>query len=130
MRSATRDFTDKNVDRGKLADAAESFFKKDQYATQRADHPKGIVIQARKKGILRDLLAADRAFTVTITGDPNRVTVSVGVGKWLQDLGVAALEGLLLVPLLLFVEVPMSLWSFEIEGKFWAYLGQQVELGL
>jgi hypothetical protein len=67
---------------------------------------------------------------VTITGDPNRVQVALGVGKWLQNLGFATVEGLFLTPILWFVEIPMGFWGFEIEKKFWTYLDQQVELGL
>lgn len=88
------------------------------------------MVQARKEGILREVLAEDRAFTATITGDPSHVEVSLGVGKWLQNLGVAALEGLLLTPLIWFAEIPMGLWSFEIEKQFWTYLDKQVALGL
>jgi hypothetical protein len=54
----------------------------------------------------------------------------MGVGKRLKDLGVTAIEGLIVTPILLFVEVPLALWSFEIEQKFGRYLEQQVELGL
>ena len=130
VRAASREFVGKDIDLGKLASIVEDFFKADKYRTQRADHPKGIVIQATKGGVLRTLLAEDRAFTVTITGEPNHVKVSMGVGKWLKDLGIAAIEGFVITPILLFVEVPLALWSFEIEQKFWRYLEQQVELGL
>jgi hypothetical protein len=73
------------------------------------------MIQTRKSGILRDLLAADGAFTVTVTGDANNFRVSFGIGKWAQNLGVALVEGVALVPLVFFVEVPISLWSYEIK---------------
>lgn len=130
MKSVSHEYASKNIDLNKLAGTVESFFKNEKYQTQHANHPKGIVIQARKKGILRELLAEDRAFTVTIAGNPNEVKVTLGVGKWLQNLGVAALEGILLTPLLWLVEIPLGLWSFEIEKQFWTYLEQQIELGL
>ncbi len=106
MKAISHEFYSKDVDLNKLATAAEAFFKEQKYETQRADHPKGIVIQARKGGILRDLLAEDRAFTVTVTGDSSQAKVTLGIGKWLQNFGVAAIEGLLLTPLLWLVEVP------------------------
>lgn len=87
------------------------------------------MVQARKEGLLRELLAEDRAFTVTITGDLSHVEVSMGVGKWLQNLGVAALEGVFLSPLIWFAEVPTSLWGFEIEKQFWTDLDKQAALG-
>jgi hypothetical protein len=54
----------------------------------------------------------------------------MGVAKWLQDLGVAAIEAIILTPLLLFIEVPESLWVFETERELWKYLEEQINLGL
>ena len=130
MKAASREYTGEDIDMNKVADAAESFFRNEKYEVQRANHPKGVVIQARKKGILRDLLAEDRAFTVMVTGGPKEVKVSLGVGKWLQNLGVAVIEGIILTPLLWLVEIPLGLWSFEIENQFWSYMEQQIQVGL
>jgi len=43
--------------------------------------------------------------------------VRIGIGKWLQHLGVAALETLLLSDLFLVVDVAETAWNFEIEDK-------------
>jgi hypothetical protein len=77
----------------------------------------GTVIQATKSGFLRDVVAAERAFTITVTGDPSDFTVRFGIGKWLQNLGVAAVETLLVSDLFLPVDVADSLWSLEVEDK-------------
>jgi len=69
---------------------------------------KGTVIQAKKEGFLRDVVDADRAFTITIAGDPADFTVRFGVGKWLQHLGVAAIETLLISDLFLVVDIADS----------------------
>ena len=50
----------------------------------------GNIIQATKAGILRDLFAADRAFTIMVSGQPADFTVHIGIGKWVQNLAVAA----------------------------------------
>jgi hypothetical protein len=76
-----------------------------------------VVIQARKGGFLRGLVAADRAMTITITGTPEDLTVRIGIGKWLEHLGVAAIETLLVSDLFLVVDVAESAWNFEIENK-------------
>ena len=55
--------------------------------------------------------------TILISGDPNDFTVRIGVGKWLQHLGVAALETLLLSDLFLVVDVAETAWNLEIEDK-------------
>jgi hypothetical protein len=75
----------------------------------------GTVIQALKSGILRDLVAAERAFTITITGSSSDFTVRFGIGKWMQNLGIAAIETLLISDLFLPVDVADSLWSLEVE---------------
>jgi hypothetical protein len=46
--------------------------------------------------------------------------VRVGIGKWLQHLGVAAIETLLVSELFLVVDAADSLWSLEIEDKLFA----------
>jgi hypothetical protein len=76
---------------------------------------KGTIIQAVKSGFLRDVVSAERAFTITVTGDPSDFTVRFGIGKWLQNLGVAAAETLLLSELFLPIDVADSLWSLEVE---------------
>ncbi len=130
MKSAIREYDGKNIDLNRLADKVQEFFDKQKFKVQRASHPKGIVIQAQKSGIIRTIFAADQAITVIITGDPDHVVVRMGVAKWLQDLGVAAIESLILTPLLLFIEIPESLWVFETERELWKYLEEQINLGL
>jgi hypothetical protein len=80
------------------------------------------VIQAKKGGFLREAVAAERAFTITISGTPADFTVRFGIGKWLQNLGVAAIETLLLSDLFLPIDVADSLWSLEVEDKIIADL--------
>lgn len=77
----------------------------------------GTVIQAKKGGWLAGIVAADRAFTITVKGTPADFTVHYGVGKWLEHLGVAAIETLLVSELFLVVDVADSLWNIEIEDK-------------
>jgi hypothetical protein len=75
----------------------------------------GTVIQAQKSGFLRDVVAAERAFTITITGDSSDFTMRYGIGKWIQNLGVAAAETILVSDLFLPIDVADSLWSLEVE---------------
>jgi hypothetical protein len=130
MRVASREYVGKKVNLQKLADSIEEYFAIQGYETQSAKGPEGWIIQARKTGVLRELLAAGRAFTVTITGEPSNFKVSFGIGNWLQNIGMTVLESLALSPLVAFIEIPISLWSFEIERKFWEFVEQEVELGV
>jgi hypothetical protein len=126
--AASREYVNKNVDLGKLADDVEEYFELQGYTTQKADKENWHLIQAKKAGFLRDIAAADRAFTVLLTGEQNNFKVSIGVGKWLQNMAVSFLEGLLLTPLVFFVEIPVQFWSYEIEGRLWEFTDKQVEL--
>jgi len=82
----------------------------------------GTVIQAVKGGFLRDIVSADRAFTITITGNSDDFTVRFGIGKWVQNLTVAAVETLLVSELFLPIDIADSLWSLEVEDTIIADL--------
>ncbi|MDA4131918.1 MAG: hypothetical protein OK454_02155 [Thaumarchaeota archaeon] len=109
-------FQNKNRDLDQLASQIEAQLKSEGYKTQSANPPLGRVIQAQKAGILRDIVLADRAFTIMITGDPNDFTIHIGIGKWVQNIAVAAVEVLLLSVLFLAVDIPESLWTLHVEN--------------
>jgi len=111
-----------------LADSIDEDFQARKYQTQNAQKDNGWVVQAKREGLLRELLAADRAFTITVVGEPNNFKVSFGIGKWVQNLGMAVLEGVLIWPVIFFAEVPIALWSYEIEKEFWAFVEKEVEM--
>jgi hypothetical protein len=116
-------FEGKGTDLSALASHVEEYLKSDGFTVQTSPpSDQGTVIQAKKTGFLREIVAAERAFTITITGSSSDFTVRFGVGKWLQNLGVAALETLLVSELFLVVDVADSLWSLEVEDKIIADL--------
>jgi hypothetical protein len=108
-------FTGKNKDLNQLAQQIVQQLNSEGYKTQSKNAPLGIVIQAKKAGILRDIITADRAFSILITGQPNDFSVHVGIGKWIQNIAVAAVETLLLSWLFLAVDVPEMLWTTHVE---------------
>ncbi len=130
MRYAQRDFVGKNTNLDKLQGLIQEFFREEGFRLQSSKHPNGYLIQAKKGGIFRTLLAASRAYTVIIEGDPSNFKIKIGIGEWLKDLGVASLESFFLTPLLAFVEVPEALWSYEIEHHLWHYVETEIELGI
>ncbi len=109
-------FQGKNKDLSSLAQQIEQQLKTDGYKTQSATKPIGIVVQAQKAGILRDIITADRAFTILVAGDPNDFTIHIGIGKWVQNIAVAAAEFLFLSVLFLAVDVPEMLWTVHVEN--------------
>jgi hypothetical protein len=111
-------FENKGTDLSALQTHTEEYLRNNGFTVQTSPaSDEGTVIQAKKGGWLRDVVAADRALTITIKGNPNDFTVRFGVGKWLQHLGVAAIETLLLSELFLVVDVADSLWSLEVENR-------------
>ncbi|MGB7052177.1 MAG: hypothetical protein WBG41_11455 [Acidimicrobiales bacterium] len=111
-------FQGKGTDLGSLQSHIEEYLKSDGFTVQSsAPSDKGVAIQAKKGGFLRGVVDADRALTITIAGSPEDFTVRVGIGKWLEHLGVAAIETLLISELFLVVDVADSAWNVEIEDK-------------
>jgi hypothetical protein len=108
----------KTTDLGALRSHIESYLEAEGFKVQAsAPHDQGTVLQAQKAGILRGLIDADRALTVTITGTPGDFTVRIGIGRWLEHLAVAAFETLFVSELFLVVDTAESAWNFEIEDK-------------
>ena len=117
-------FEGKGTDLSVLQGKIESYLQSEGFTVQTsAPSPHGTVIQAKKGGFLSAVIAADRALTILISGDPSDFTVRVGIGKWLEHLGVAAVETLLLSTLFLVVDVAEMAWNLEIENK----LAKQIE---
>jgi hypothetical protein len=110
-------FQGKNKDLNQLSQEIVQYLQNDGYKVQSTKAPQGQIIQAQKAGILRDIITADRAFTIMISGQPNDFAVHIGIGKWVQNLAVAAAEALLLSWLFLAVDVPEMLWTRHVEGE-------------
>jgi hypothetical protein len=109
-------FKGKNKDLDQLSQQIDKQLQGEGFKTQSTKAPLGNVIQARKAGILRDIITADRAFTILISGQPNDFSIRIGIGKWIQNLAVAAVETLLISTLFLAVDVPEMLWTRHVEN--------------
>jgi hypothetical protein len=123
-----RHYEGKKTDLASLKTDIEAYLTGDGFKVQSSQpSPHGTVIQAKKGGFLSAVIAADRAFTILLDGEPDNFTVRVGVGKWLEHLGVTAVETLLLSELFLLVDVPETLWNLEIESKIVKQIDSLVE---
>ncbi len=109
-------FQGKSKDLGQLSQQIIQQLQIEGYKVQTKTAPLGNIIQAQKAGILRDIISADRAFTILISGQPDDFTIHIGIGKWIQNIGVAAVEILLLSTLFLAVDVPEMLWTTHVEN--------------
>ena len=119
-------FTGKNKDLGQLSEQIVQQLKSEGYKTQSVTAPLGIMIQAQKAGILRDIITAERAFSILITGKPDDFTIHIGIGKWIQNLAVAAVETIFLSWLFLAVDVPEMLWTRHVENTIVKEIAQIV----
>lgn len=111
-------FQAKHTDLSDLQNKIEGYLKSEGFSVQSSpSSAQGTVIQAKKGGFLRGVIDANRALSIVVSGSPDDFTVRVGIGKWLEHLGVAALETLLISDLFLPVDVAETAWNFEIEAK-------------
>jgi hypothetical protein len=109
-------FQGKNRDLDQLAQQIEQHLKTDGYKTQSMKAPIGNVIQAQKAGVLRGLVDANRAFSILIAGQPSDFSVHIGIGKWIQNLGVAIVESIIFSPLVFVVDGGEILWTTHVES--------------
>src|SRR5579862_9444218 len=110
-------FQGKNKDLDQLAQQIEEHLKTDGYKTQSTKAPIGNIIQAQKAGVLRGLVDANRAFSILIAGQPNEFSVHIGIGKWIQNIGVAVVESIIFSPLVLVVDGGEVLWTTHVESN-------------
>jgi len=75
------------------------------------------ILQAQKFGILRGLVAADRALTFVFTVEGSQVKVEVGVGRLLGDIAVTAIEVILISEIFIVVDIPEIAWSDHVEKE-------------
>jgi hypothetical protein len=81
----------------------------------------------RKQEILRDIIPANRALSILITGKPEHFTVHVGIGKLFQNLAVSAVETIFLSYLFLAVDVPEMLFTKDVEESIIKDINQIVD---
>ena len=119
----TEHFHGKGTDLGALQARIVGHLEADGFMVQAsASSGHGVVLQARKGKALSPLIAADRALTIAIAGSPDDFMVRIGIGRWLEHLGVIVVEGVLLsglplAELFLLVDVAETAWNLEIEHK-------------
>jgi len=113
-----KEITLENVkDMQSLVNKFSEYLEEEGYKVQTKVEGDRAILQAQKGGILRDIIAAERALTFTFEKNGENVKVTVGVGKWLQNLGVTALEVLFISELFVFVDVPEILWNSHVENE-------------
>ena len=120
-------FQGKNRDLSALSQQIAQRLQNEGYKVQQSIASQGgTVIQAAKAGILRDIITADRAFTILISGQSDDFRVRIGIGKLVQNLAVLAVDAVLLCELFLLVDVPEMLWTRHVEKEILAEITQLI----
>lgn len=111
-------FKDKHTDLSKLPGKISDYLKSDGFTVQSSPTSShGTVLQAKKGKFLAGIVDADRAMTIYISGTADDFTVRIGIGKWLEHLGIAMVETLLVSELFFVVDIAEMAWNLEIESK-------------
>jgi hypothetical protein len=109
-----------------LADNIASYLRSEGFEVQTAIRTAvGLLIQARRGGFLKGIITAERALSIPIQGQPKDFTVRIGIGKWIQNIAVAAVETVALRELFMPLDVAEMLWTVQIENKL--KMGELVE---
>jgi hypothetical protein len=113
----TTRYTQKNMNLDQLSVRIVDYLNQKGFATQKANSPKGTVIEARKDSLPRDLIAAGRALTILVKGEPDDFNITVGIGRWVQNLTTTVIESALTAGLFLIVDVPEMAWNHHIRNE-------------
>jgi hypothetical protein len=118
----------RNTDLTALKDGIVRYLQADGFKVQ-VPKPSsdGWLIQAQKGGFLRELITAERALNIMIQGQPINFTVRVGIGKWIQNAAVTAVETVALSELFLPLDVAEMAWTVHVENKVIKKIGELVQ---
>jgi hypothetical protein len=108
----------RNTDLNALKDGIVNYLQGDGFKVQVPKSSGGEwLIQAQKGGFLREIISAERALSIMIRGQPNDFSVRIGVGKWIQNAAVTAVETIAVSGLFLPVDVSEMAWTVHVENK-------------
>ncbi|MDA4134402.1 MAG: hypothetical protein OK441_02410 [Thaumarchaeota archaeon] len=111
-------YMNRNTDLDALRANIASYLQADGFKIQQPKPGQDMMlIQAQKGGFLRELISSERALNILIQGQPNDFTIRVGIGKWIQNIAVTAVETVLISELFLPLDVAEMLWNIEVEKK-------------
>jgi hypothetical protein len=130
MKYVQRDYVGKNVNFDQLQTLIANFFREEGFRVQCGKHPRGLLVQAKKGGIFRTILAENRSYTITIDGSHASFKIRMGIADWLTNLEPKALDPIFETPMISFTETPEALWTYELEHHFWHYVETQIDLGI
>jgi hypothetical protein len=121
-------YQNKNVDLSALKDNIVTYLQSNGFKVQMPKQGEDkYLIQAQKGGFLSELITAERALNILIQGQPNDFTVRIGVGKWIQNIAVMAVETIAITELFLPLDVAEMLWTLHVQNNIIKKIGELVE---
>ncbi len=111
-------------DLNQLVNDFSAYLKNANWKVQNNTQNGKAILQAQKAGILRDIIAADRALTFVFEKNDDNINVHVGVAKFLQNLGITAIETILLSEIFLVIDIPEIAWTDHVENDLLKQLEQ------
>ena len=107
----------RHVDLDQLRSGIATYLKSDGFKVQEPKPGETCsLIQAQKGGFLREIISSRRAMNILIAGTPDDFTVTIGIGKWIQNIAVTVVETVLITDLFLPLDVAEMAWNFEVEN--------------
>jgi hypothetical protein len=114
----TIQYQGRNTDLNALEDGIVNYLRGDGFKVQIPKSSDGAwLVQAQKGGFLREIISAERALNIMIQGQPNSFSVRIGIGKWIQNAAVTAVETIALSEIFLPVDVAEMAWTVHVEDK-------------
>src|SRR5258707_8371956 len=83
------------------------------------------VIQARKSNTLRDLTGLSSALTINVTTDGRGTRVEIGMQKWFDKAGVAAVGAIVFAPLLALAALG-AYWQYKLTEDAWKIIEDHI----
>lgn len=128
MRFAQRDYIGIREGKNTLKDIVVSFFKEEGFRVHWAEHEKTYLVQATKGGVFRPVLGNDRAFSVLIEGNDVNPKIRIGITKLIENPKDNDIRKIATHPSSEYLEIPESMWTYEMEHHLWHYVETQVGL--
>jgi hypothetical protein len=118
----------KNVGLDRLKDNIAQYLQSEGFKVQvPSQSSSGWLIQAQKGGFLSEVISAERALNILIAGQPNDFSVRIGVGKWIQNVAVTAVETLALSEIFLPIDVAEMAWTVHVENRIIKKIDQLIQ---
>ncbi|UCF08936.1 MAG: zinc ribbon domain-containing protein [Thermoplasmata archaeon] len=90
----------KDINVGQIAQALQSYFMAQGYETQALGTPPNMLVQVRKRGVIRAVAGMQRVMSAQFRETQEGILVTLGEQKWADKAAVGAVGALIFAPLI------------------------------